>query len=48
MPLTSTACLLLAGTGSFLDSEDKETAYIPATALAEEANYMLEVRGDSM
>lgn len=37
-----------AGTGSFLDSEDKETAYIPATALAEEADYMLEVRGDSM
>ena len=37
-----------AGTGSFLDSEDKETAYIPATAHAEEADYMLEVRGDSM
>ena len=37
-----------AGTGTFLDSEDKETIYVPDSSTAEEADYVLEVRGNSM
>ena len=37
-----------AGTGTFLDSEDKETVYVPESSIAEEADYMLEIRGNSM
>ena len=37
-----------AGMGTFLDSEDKETIYVLDSSTAEEADYVLEVRGNSM
>lgn len=37
-----------AGTGSFLDSEDAEDIFVPDCSEAEEADFVLRVKGDSM
>ena len=37
-----------AGTGIYLDSEDKDIIEVPLTSLSEKANFALRIKGDSM